>query len=143
MRKHVVILAVALFALCALAASAADITGKWVAQMPGRDGATTEWTLNLKQAGEKLTGTVTSPRGDQEISEGKVAADAVSFVTVSTFGEMTMKWAYKGTVAGNEIKFTRSMEGGPGGPPGGAPPGGGGGGRGFGGPQEFVAKKAS
>ena len=138
MRKHVIVLAVALLALCAMAVSAADITGKWVAQMPGRDGATTEWTFNLKQAGEKVTGAVTSPRGDQEISEGKVAGDAVSFVTVSTFGEMTMKWVYKGTIAGNEIKFTRSMEGGRGG----APPGGGGG-RGPMGPQEFVAKKAS
>jgi len=131
--RRLAVLGVALFALCAIAASAADVTGKWVAQMPGRDGATTEWTFNLKQAGETLTGAVTSPRGDQEISEGKVAGDAVSFVTVMSFGDMTMKFVYKGTVAGNEIKFTRSMEGGPGG----------GGGRGPMGPQEFVAKKAS
>jgi hypothetical protein len=124
-------LAAALFVLCALAANAADITGKWVAQMPGRDGSTSEWAFNLKQAGETLTGTVTSPRGDQEISEGKVAGDAVSFVTVMSFGDMQMKWVYKGAIAGNEIKFTRSMEGG------------GGGGRGPMGPQEFIAKKAS
>jgi len=132
-RKHVFVLAVALFALCAVAASAADISGKWVAQMPGRDGATSEWAFNFKQAGENLTGAVTSPRGDQEISEGKVAGDAVSFVTVMSFGDMQMKFVYKGTIAGNEIKFTRSMEGGPGG----------GGGRGPMGPQQFVAKKAS
>jgi len=127
----------AALALCAATASAADISGKWIAQMPGRDGGTIEWSFNFKQAGEQLTGAVSSPRGDQEISEGKVAGDAVSFVTVMSFGDMTMKWVYKGTIAGNEIKFTRSMEGGRGGPPGG------GGGRGPMGPQEFVAKKAS
>ena len=133
MRKQVAVLGIVLFALFAMTAVAADISGKWVAQMPGRDGATTEWTFTFKQAGDKLTGAVGSPRGDQEISEGKVAGDAVSFVTVMSFGDMTMKWVYKGTIAGNEIKFSRSMEGGPGG----------GGGRGPMGPQEFVAKKAS
>jgi hypothetical protein len=124
---------IAVLAVFALAASAADITGKWVAQIPGRQGGTMEQTFNFKQAGEKLTGTISSMRGDQEISEGKVVGDSVSFVTVMSFGGNEMKMVYKGTVAGNEIKFTRTMEGGP---------GGGGGGRGPGGPMEFVAKKA-
>ena len=61
-----------------------------------------------------------------------MAGDTVSFVTVFSGGFGEMKIVYKGAIAGNEIKFTRSMEGGP---------GGGGGGRG--GPMEFVAKKAS
>ncbi len=135
MRKQVLVLAVALLAF-SLAAAAADITGKWVAQMPGRDGATMEQVFMFKQSGEALTGTVSSQRGDQEISEGKVAGDTVSFVTVMSFGGNEMKMAYKGTVAGNEIKFTRSMQGGPGG-------GGPGGGGGRGGPMEFVAKKAN
>ena len=133
MRKYTVIWMIALFAVCAVAASAADISGKWVAQIPGRNG-TMEQTFTLKQSGETLTGTISSQRGDQEISEGKVSGDSVSFVTVMSFGGNEMKMLYKGTVAGDEIKFTRSMEGGPG--------GGGGGGRGRGGPMEFVAKKA-
>jgi len=121
----------ALLAVFAVAAIAADITCKWVAQVPGRNG-TMEQTFNLKQSGETLTGTISTARGDQEITQGKVSGDSVSFVTVMSFGGNEMKMVYKGTVAGNEIKFTRSMEGGP---------GGGGGGRG--GPMEFVAKKAS
>jgi hypothetical protein len=122
--------------LCAFAvvAAAADITGKWVAQMPGRDGGTTEQVFMFKQSGENLTGSITTPRGEQEISEGKVTGDTVSFVTVMSFGGNEMKMAYKGTIAGNEIKFTRSMQGGPGGGPGGG---------GRGGPMEFVAKKAN
>ncbi len=133
--KKQIMLAVALVALFALAASAADVTGKWVAQVPGRQGNTMEQTFNLKQTGDKVTGTISSQRGDQEISDGKVAGDAISFVTVMSFGGNEMKMVYKGTIAGSEIKFTRSMEGGPG--------GGGGGGRGMGGPIEFVAKKAN
>jgi hypothetical protein len=131
-RKYTVVWMIVLFAMCAVAASAADITGKWVAQIPGRNG-TMEQTFTFKQSGETLTGTISSQRGDQEISEGKVSGDAVSFVTVMNFGGNEMKMMYKGTIAGDEIKFTRSMEGGPGG-------GGGRGGRG--GPMEFVAKKA-
>jgi len=131
-RKCTLIWIMALLAVFAVAASAADITGKWVAQVPGRNG-TMEQTFNLKQSGETRTGTVSSARGDQEISAGKVTGDSVSFVTVMSFGGNEMKMVYKGTIAGDEIKFTRSMEGGPG--------GGGGGGRG--GPMEFVAKKAS
>lgn len=134
MRRQVFALAVVLCAF-AVAATAADITGKWVAQMPGRDGGTTEQVFMFKQSGENLTGSITTPRGEQQISEGKVTGDTVSFVTVMSFGGNEMKMAYKGTIAGNEIKFTRSMQGGPGGP------GGGGGGRG--GPMEFVAKKAN
>ena len=130
MRKYTVVWMIALLAVCAVAASAADITGKWVAQIPGRNG-TMEQTFNFKQSGETLTGSISTQRGEQEISDGKVSGDAVSFVTVMSFGGNEMKMMYKGTIAGNEIKFTRSMEGGP---------GGGGGGRG--GPMEFVAKKA-
>jgi len=129
-RKYTVVWMIALLAVCAVAASAADITGKWVAQIPGRNG-TMEQTFNFKQSGETLTGSISTQRGEQEISDGKVSGDAVSFVTVMSFGGNEMKMMYKGTIAGNEIKFTRSMEGGP---------GGGGGGRG--GPMEFVAKKA-
>jgi len=127
-RKYTVLWMIALIAVCAVAASAADISGKWVAQVPGRNG-TMEQTFTFKQSGETLTGTISSQRGDQEISQGKVAGDSVSFVTVMSFGGNEMKMLYKGAIAGNEIKFTRSMEGGPGG-----------GGRG--GPMEFVAKKA-
>ncbi len=117
----------ALLLVCAFTAAAADISGKWVAQIPGRQGATQETTFTFKVEGAKLTGTVGSPRGDQEISEGKVAGNEVSFITVVSFGDMTMKQIYKGTVAGSEIKFSRTTEGG----------------RGGGTPVEFVAKKSS
>jgi hypothetical protein len=142
--------------LLALAASAwaADVTGKWVAQVEGRNG-TTEYTFNFKMDGAKLTGTMATDQGESEITEGKVEGDQISFVIVRSFGGNEMKLLYKGTVSGDEIKFTREMQGGMmmggpggagapgggmGGPPGGAGgPGGGGGARPG---REFVAKRA-
>jgi hypothetical protein len=111
--------------LCALAfvAFAADVTGKWTAQVPGRGGQMMDMTMNLKSEGESLTGTVTGFGGAEiPISEGKVSGDNISFVTSIDRGGQTFKQTYTGTVAGNEIKFKRE------------------GGRG---PIEFVAKKAN
>jgi hypothetical protein len=133
--KSLLIGTVAVLALLA-SAWAADVTGKWVAQTPGRDGATSETTFNLKVEGTVLTGTMTNPRGESTISEGKVAGDEISFVIVRKMGENEMKTLYKGKVAGDEITFTREFQmppGGMGGPGGGAPPDGGPGG-GMGGP---------
>jgi hypothetical protein len=96
---------------------AADVTGKWMAKVPGQNGEQ-ETTFALKQDGDKLTGTVTSPRGERPITEGKVSGDTVSFVVESQRGKQT----YTGAVAGGEIKFKRA------------------GGQGE--PREFTAKKA-
>jgi hypothetical protein len=95
--------------LTALVSFAADVTGKWTGQVPGRDGQTREQTLNLKSDGSAVTGTVSGGRGgDAEIKEGKISGDDVSFVVVRNFGGNEMKIAYKGKVAGNEIKFNVS-----------------------------------
>ena len=133
--KSLLIGTIAVLAMLA-SAWAADVTGKWVAQTPGRDGATSETTFTLKVEGTVLTGTMTSSRGESTISEGKVAGDEISFVIVRKMGENEMKTLYKGKVAGDEITFTREFQmppGGMGGPGGGAPPAGGPGG-GMGGP---------
>lgn len=90
---------------------AADVSGKWVAQAPGRDGQTREVTFNLKADGDKLTGTVSSPMGDREISDGKVNGDEVSFSVAMEFNGQAVKVLYKGKVAGDEMKLTRQREG--------------------------------
>jgi hypothetical protein len=91
---------------------AADVTGKWVAQVPGREGQTRETTFNLKAEGDKLTGTVSGRQGDTQISEGKVSGDEISFKVVANFQGNEVKFLYKGKIAGDEIKFTRTREGG-------------------------------
>jgi hypothetical protein len=108
-----------------LVAQAADITGKWTAQVPGRDGQTREQTFTFKVEGEKLTGTTTGRNGDVAITDGTVKGDAIAFTVVMNMGGNDVKLLYKGTVAGAEIKMTRQREGGD------QPP------------AEFVAKKAT
>jgi hypothetical protein len=94
------------------AAFAADVSGKWVAQVPGRGGQTREITFNLKADGSSLTGTVTTMRGDAPISDGKIDGDNISFSQVMEFNGNSMKINYKGKISGDEIKFTREREGG-------------------------------
>src|SRR5438477_46877 len=91
--------------------SASGASGKWVAQVAGRDGQTHEQTINLKEEGEKLTGTVSGRQGDVAISEGRVKGDEVSFNVTMSFQGREMRMAYKGKLTGDEIKFTRQREG--------------------------------
>lgn len=99
----------------AVAAYAADATGKWTAEMPGRNGGNpTTQTITLKADGGALTGSVSGRNGDTAIVNGKVDGDTVTFdVTRDTpNGSMTMH--YTGKVAGDEIKFKVERQGGEG-----------------------------
>jgi hypothetical protein len=93
-------------------AFAADISGKWTGDMPGRGGDTTPTTFNFKADGDKLTGTMTGPQGDVPLQEGKLNGNQVSFSTTLDFGGNSVKILYKGTVNGDQIKMTREREGG-------------------------------
>src|SRR5438270_1275066 len=105
----------ALVGIFAIAAFAADVTGKWTAEVPGRGGNMQTNTIVLKQDGAKLTGTLDGGRGGPvEITDGKVDGDTVSFVVVRNFNGNEIKQTFKGKISGSEIKFTRTMEGGQG-----------------------------
>lgn len=99
----------ALLGVFAFVAAAADVTGKWTAEIPGRNGNTQTVTFNLKADGATLTGNMANPRGEVAISDGKVDGDNISFNTVMKMqdNEITMK--YKGKVEGDSIKFTRTV----------------------------------
>jgi hypothetical protein len=106
----------ALLGVFAIAVYAADVTGKWTAEVPGRGGNMQTNTIVLKQDGTKLTGTLDGGRGGPvEISDGKVEGDTVSFTVVRNFNGNEIKQNFKGTISGSEIKFTRTTEGGQGG----------------------------
>ncbi len=111
------------FTLLATSLVAADVSGKWSAQVPGRNGETREQIFNLKADGEKLTGTVSGGQGgDAPIAEGKVAGDSISFTMTREVNGNTMKFNYTGTVAGDEMKMKRAGSQGE--------------------PREFVAKRS-
>jgi hypothetical protein len=133
-----------LLGLLSLTALAADVTGKWTAQMPrgggqgrggqgggqgggggqGRGGPARETVFNFKVDGGTLTGTIGGFRGETPISEGKIDGDTISFAQTMEFNGNSVKLLYKGTVSGDSIAFTRTRDGGD------QPP------------QEFTAKRA-
>ena len=86
------IISTALTMAIAIAVSAADITGKRTAQVPGRDGQMRETTFNFKVEGEKLTGTTSGPQGaETPISDGKIKGDELSFTVAMSFGGNDVK----------------------------------------------------
>lgn len=106
------------FVLVGLLASilvwAADVTGKWTAEMQGRGGNTMTVTMNLKAEGNTLTGTVSGRNRDTDISDGKIDGNNISFSVVREFNGNQFKQNYKGTVEGDTIHFTVTTEGGQG-----------------------------
>lgn len=104
--------ACALLALFTWSCSKGGINGKWIAEMPSRDGQTRQTTFNFKAEGNKLTGTVSGRQGDTPISDGEINGDDITFTVTANFRGNEMKLLYKGKLAGNEIKFTRTREGG-------------------------------
>ncbi len=112
MRISNLILLGAMVITLAMTASAADVNGKWTAQMPGRDGQTRDVSYNFKADGDKLTGSMSFAQGDLEIKEGKVSGSDISFKVPVEFGGNAFVLVFKGTVSGDQIKFTRSREGG-------------------------------
>jgi hypothetical protein len=85
------------------AASAADVNGKWRGEMKTPNGENLEVNFDFHVDGEKLTGTVASTYGSEQITDGTVKGDAVSFILLAGGGQF--KIAYKGTLAGDDIKF--------------------------------------
>jgi hypothetical protein len=106
----------------AIAAFAADVSGKWTYEQPGRGGGPGRpVTITLTQDGSKLTGSVPGMgRGGadvppSEITNGKVDGDKVSFEVVREFNGNKITSKYEGTVAGDEmkLKITRDTQNGP------------------------------
>ena len=96
---------------CVLASSATwaqDLTGKWTATAVSNNVAV---TLDLRVTGNVVTGAILNPQsGPAEIKEGKIEGNNISFHVVRTANSATNRILWKGTIAGEEIHFTRSVE---------------------------------
>src|SRR5450631_2547108 len=100
----------ALFALFAGTALAADISGNWKGSAETPNG-TVERTFVFKVDGHKLTGETTSNRfGKSTIEDGKVDGDDVSFTLTVNVQGTDAKVNYKGKVEGDTIKFTVELQ---------------------------------
>ena len=98
---------------------AADVSGKWTFEQPGRGGNPGRpVTITLKQDGAKLTGQVPgmgrggdNPPPPTEITDGKVDGNNVSFTVKREFNGNTMVTKYEGTVNGDEMKLKITRQG--------------------------------
>ena len=114
-------------ALGSVSALAADFNGKWTGDVQGRNGNTQTLTFDFHVDGTTLTGKITTPRGDEDITNGKVDGDNVSFDQVLNFNGNSITISYQGKAAADgTINFTRTFGGGGDRPP-----------------QTFVAKRSS
>src|SRR5450755_1247245 len=108
------ILLIASFALMA-----ADVSGKWTFEQPGRSGNPGRpVTITLKADGARLTGSIpgTGRGGDTppppiEISDGKIEGNSLSFTVKREMAGNAMVIRYEGTVKGDEMKLKISRPG--------------------------------
>ena len=83
---------------------AADPTGTWTGDQPGRDGNTYSITFKLKADGAKLTGTMGGDQFEQAIQNGEIHGDDISFTVHLEFGD-GIDLKYTGKVAADKIDF--------------------------------------
>jgi hypothetical protein len=101
------ILLVASFALMA-----ADVTGKWTFEQPGRGGNPGRpVTITLKADGSTLTGTMPAggrggaPADPIAISDGKIDGANISFTVKRDMNGTTVVTKYDGVLSGDELKL--------------------------------------
>lgn len=92
----------------AMTALAADVSGKWTGTVTTPRGDQ-QITFTFKVDGATLTGTVTTMRGDTPITDGKIDGDNISFTQKLSFNGNDVTINYTGKVDGDSIKFTRTM----------------------------------
>jgi hypothetical protein len=93
-----------------------DVTGTWKWSQEG-PGGQIEFTLKLKQDGEKVTGTITGFNGEESaIEDGKVKDGTISFKVTRDFGGRPFVTTYTGKLSGGTLKgksetvFTQEFE---------------------------------
>ena len=86
-----------------------DATGTWTWSVTFND-RTIDFTLKLKQEGDKVTGTLSTARGDTKIEDGKCKDGEVCFKVTRERDGQKFTSTYKGKVEGNTIKGNVEFE---------------------------------
>lgn len=91
---------------------AADPTGTWNGDQPGRDGNTYNITFKLKAAGDKLTGTMGGEQFEQAVANGEVHGDDIAFTVHLDFGQgIDLKYTGKVAPDNTQIDFKVQRDG--------------------------------
>lgn len=98
-------LVLAALSTVSLPAAVQDAAGAWTLTFRTRDGHTLTSTLTLKLDGNKLSGTLSSPRGTVPVDEGTVDGDRISFAIIRVgFGDK-IRVDYTGTISGDTMRL--------------------------------------
>jgi hypothetical protein len=102
MKRLIVLTTTLLVVFCALPTFGANVTGTWTMDDKDPDGNAFTATYVLKQEGTVLTGTVTALDETNNIGNGKVDGNKISFAVNRSDANYTLE----GAVDGEEIKMT-------------------------------------
>src|SRR5262249_36299331 len=114
MRPKLAVFLIVVCAMVSLARAQNSVDGKWVGEVQGGRGPQTI-TIALKADGGTLTGSITGGRGGEvAIKEGTISGSSLKFKStqMGRGGEINLSWS--GTLKGDEIAMTRTVEGGQG-----------------------------
>jgi hypothetical protein len=104
----------AAFAIASMTLFAADLTGIWAGQAPGRRGDKEDVAFEFKVSGTTITGKMFGDEFDLPIEEASVSGDQVKFLVTTTnyYNRSQVKLLFTGTIKGDEIELTRARAGG-------------------------------
>jgi len=112
MRMRSLMLTFALLIGAAVTAFAADVAGTWTAEFDTQVGIQ-KYVFTFKVDGEKLTGEAAAERMGEKatvpLTDGTVKGDQIAFTEALDFQGQKVPITYTGTIAGDEIKFTRKV----------------------------------
>lgn len=114
MKLKLGVLVVGLCAMTSLVLGQNAVDGKWTGEVQGGRGPQ-QITVTLKADGGTLTGSIAGGRGGEvAIKEGTISGTTLKFKStqMGRGGEVNMSWS--GTLKGDEIAMTRTIEGGQG-----------------------------
>jgi hypothetical protein len=93
-------------------ALAADITGKWTSEFESQVGHL-KYVFQLKADGDKITGKAhresSEAKSDQDVQNGKIDGDNISFSETLHVQEQDITIEYSGKIEGDELKLTRKV----------------------------------
>ena len=100
--------------LLAATLSGADLSGIWVGQIPGRNGALVDIAFKFTRNGANLAGKLYGDYGSSPIVKGSVDGDRILFVvdTPEQNGNQinSTRLRFTGRIEGTEIELTRERE---------------------------------
>jgi hypothetical protein len=107
MKNRIYFISVFMFLTLVAAATAGDISGKWIATAENAD-----VEMIFKVDGTTLKGTLNNPlHGVMKILDGKIDGNNISFYVIRKDGQVETRILWKGLVDGDVIRFNRVIAG--------------------------------